>query len=281
MQLTSMAEVYPNTKNVHMKTAIDFDSYAQPRSDNVQPTMRYLHTLEAGPCDMKSGYGIMMAGRCGFPEKTIHIARGYQRILRDQYPLLIGNNCIDDANTHVRSLFQQLSVLRNSHIDLTGMRNFLQSIRGSITPIAKLSEWLTSHYNRIRENKKSNPSTLPLSQISDDSTNEESKKSSQGSNQQIGAVIVSTGDKRTAPTCNVLSAIVSPHRQQYDNFSNVDRANSIQLNYDRAGGYQLDETKTEHSDTHRLSFSPNLEELARSILSTSDAPVQRKRKSVD
>jgi hypothetical protein len=148
LQLTSMADAYPNTKNIHMKTAIDIETAANDMNQQQhQPRMRYLHVLEAGPCDMKSGYGIMMAARCGFPDQTIHIARSYQRILRDQYPLLLGASCIDDTSALARRLFQQLSILRNTRIDAIGIRNFLQSLRANISPqiCARMRTWLSTH----------------------------------------------------------------------------------------------------------------------------------------
>jgi DNA mismatch repair ATPase MutS len=93
-QLTSLAAIYPNVKNVHLKTAVDVIGGSTAAAAAPAPlggvaataqgqggaTMRYLHQVGHGPCDMRSGYGIMMAEACGFPSDLIADARALQVI---------------------------------------------------------------------------------------------------------------------------------------------------------------------------------------------------------
>jgi len=60
-QITYLANLYPNVKNVHLKTSIDL---ASPQSNvngrlisTATDGIKYLHQVGSGPCDMKSGYG--------------------------------------------------------------------------------------------------------------------------------------------------------------------------------------------------------------------------------
>jgi DNA mismatch repair ATPase MutS len=50
-QLTSLSSMYSNAKNVHFKTSIDVSS------SNCSGSLIYMYQLDAGPCDMISGYG--------------------------------------------------------------------------------------------------------------------------------------------------------------------------------------------------------------------------------
>lgn len=61
-QITYLANLYPNVKNVHLKTSIDLAS--SPNNANngrlistATDGIKYLHQVGSGPCDMKSGYG--------------------------------------------------------------------------------------------------------------------------------------------------------------------------------------------------------------------------------
>jgi len=53
--------------------------------------MKYLHEVGSGPCDMKSGYGLLMAEQSGFPRSVLQDARQLRSVVRDQFPVLVSN----------------------------------------------------------------------------------------------------------------------------------------------------------------------------------------------
>ena len=60
VQITSLSDMYPTAHNVHLKTSLGV----------LTDGLKFLHKLGDGPCEMKSGYGIMMAESCNFPENV-------------------------------------------------------------------------------------------------------------------------------------------------------------------------------------------------------------------
>lgn len=54
-QITYLAHLYQNAKNVHLKTSIDLSLGGD--SAIAADSIKYLHLVGSGPCDMRSGYG--------------------------------------------------------------------------------------------------------------------------------------------------------------------------------------------------------------------------------
>jgi len=60
--------------------------------------MKYLHEVGSGPCDMKSGYGLLMAEQSGFPRSVLQDARQLRSVVRDQFPVLVSNGGGGNSN---------------------------------------------------------------------------------------------------------------------------------------------------------------------------------------
>lgn len=121
-QVTSLAAMYPNVKNVHFVTTIDMDSSA----------LGYPHKIAEGPCDMQSGYGLLMAESCGFSDSIMTAAREYQRRLKRTYPLSLRTKAtVASAAMNMRratSLVQRLVILKDSTLDDDNIRSYLAGL---------------------------------------------------------------------------------------------------------------------------------------------------------
>jgi DNA mismatch repair ATPase MutS len=53
-QITSLVSIYSNAKNIHLKTSIELSNH-----HNSTEGIKFLHEIGSGPCDLKSGYGIL------------------------------------------------------------------------------------------------------------------------------------------------------------------------------------------------------------------------------
>ena len=51
--------------------------------------LQYKHRLGDGPCDMSSGYGIIMAEAAGLPREVVLDARAIQHVVRLAFPSLL------------------------------------------------------------------------------------------------------------------------------------------------------------------------------------------------
>lgn len=156
-QITTLASMYPNVKNVHLRTSIDANSLPSPSAapsvslSPIHTPLKYLHEVGAGPCDMKSGYGIIMAEQSGFPRHVIDDARQLRSVVRDQFPVLVQeHHATDRSVSAVTSLLQHLLMLKNSTMSDAAMRQHLQSIRDRIPDRAALDmlQWLRTSSGR-------------------------------------------------------------------------------------------------------------------------------------
>lgn len=128
-QLTSLADMYANVKNVHMKTTIEIAD-----DTTASPGLKFLHTVAKGPYELKHGYGIMMAEKAGFPPEVLVEARRVQRIVREQYPILFEVTAVDDIARVRKELLQHLLILRSCRLDDAGLRHYLHTLRSKIPP---------------------------------------------------------------------------------------------------------------------------------------------------
>ena len=146
--------------------------------------MKYLHEVGAGPCDMKSGYGLLMAEQSGFPRSVLQDARQLRSVVRDQFPVLVrggggesgGSGGADAAGTDnnssmavVTSLLQHLLLLKttmNSAAssdssggateDTSAARQYLQSLRDRIPDSAAQDMLLWLRHNASISTNTSN-----------------------------------------------------------------------------------------------------------------------------
>lgn len=122
-QITMLSGLYPTLKNVHLKTTLSETSSG----------MQYLHEVGQGCCDMDSGYGIVMAETCGFPDSVTAEARRFQAVLRKTYPLLISCEGVDKNAVQANVLVSNLLLLKDSSLDDSGLRSYLQTLRKSVS----------------------------------------------------------------------------------------------------------------------------------------------------
>lgn len=140
-QLTVLAQMYPQAKNVHMKTSIDLATNAVSSVG-----LKYLHEVVSGPCDMRSGYGIIMAEQCGFPTEVMNDAREIRTIVRDSFPVLSQDCTADDSKglCAMSALLQHLMLLKNSSLDTSSALTYLHELRSKIpdSVAVDMLEWI-------------------------------------------------------------------------------------------------------------------------------------------
>lgn len=158
-QITSLAAMYGNAKNVHLKTAID--STGGPSAIHVPggsgASIKYLREVGAGPCDLRSGYGILMAEQCGFPSAVLLDARELRTVIRDKFPVLIGGGggggAVETSSEEEQSLgslttlLQHLSLLKTRiQLDDHAVRTSLSKLRATIPDCtaAAIIAWLAT-----------------------------------------------------------------------------------------------------------------------------------------
>ena len=101
-QITSLSTIYSSAVNLHLKTVLGVLSEG----------LTYLHSIGNGPCEIKSGYGIMMAKVCNFPEEMITEARNIQSVLRATNPMLLFHNITNKYTGILSSLKEKLTGLK-------------------------------------------------------------------------------------------------------------------------------------------------------------------------
>ena len=138
-QITSLATMYGNAKNVHLKTAIDSTGGPSAIHGGSGASIKYLREVGAGPCDLRSGYGILMAEQCGFPSAVLLDARELRTVIRDKFPVLIGGGGVETSSEEEQSLgslttlLQHLSLLKtHTQLDDHAVRTSLSKLRAAI-----------------------------------------------------------------------------------------------------------------------------------------------------
>lgn len=147
-QITSLALLYPTVRNFHMKTSIDISmDAAEDQSNNRSNSIHFLHRIGGGPCDMKSGYGLLMAELCGFPSAVIEDAREVRRTVQEKFPILIGATLETREKQHqqerqtqqhfvrmTNQLLQHLQLLKNSTLPDPEMCRYLHNLKQRLPP---------------------------------------------------------------------------------------------------------------------------------------------------
>jgi len=124
--------------------------------------MKYLHEVGAGPCDMKSGYGLLMAEQSGFPRAVLQDARHLRAAVRDRFPVLVqgggagagaaggGAGSVsgsESAMGAVTTLLQHLLLVQNhASMEDKALRQYLQGLRERVPDRAaeEMLQWLDS-----------------------------------------------------------------------------------------------------------------------------------------
>lgn len=122
-QITSLSSIYPTVKNIHLKTRVDL-------SAGSGGDIQFLHLVEEGPFELQSGYGIMMAELCGFPQHLITETKRVQKIVKSKYHNLIQFPCCEEDRTLAvaNDLLQKLMILKDSALEAGGIRDYLQNL---------------------------------------------------------------------------------------------------------------------------------------------------------
>lgn len=153
-QVTAMAQMYPSAKNIHMRTTINLAPDAERgsetgggRSAASTPAtgMKYLHEVSSGPCDMKSGYGLVMAEQSGFPPAVLDDARALRSVVRDKFPVLLQQPGTADRSLSATStLLQHLLLLKGAALEPAAMQAYLQGLRDRVPHSAaeEMVRWL-------------------------------------------------------------------------------------------------------------------------------------------
>jgi DNA mismatch repair ATPase MutS len=98
-QIIKLNEIYPNVKNIHFKTTIQYQQPSSSSSSNAfnsnndesdsKVSLSYLHQVVSGPCDFHTGYGILMSELYGFPSLVIEDAKQLRKVILQSYSLQI------------------------------------------------------------------------------------------------------------------------------------------------------------------------------------------------
>lgn len=136
--VTTLTNLYPNVKNFHLKTSFATVAGAAVHPQEAAGGMVYLHTVAAGTCDMKAGYGIMMAMQCGFPQDVIDDAQSIKNTVREVYPTLYEQDTSaceseDQCAIALHSLLQHLQLLKDSPLDDMDLRVYLSNLRSKVS----------------------------------------------------------------------------------------------------------------------------------------------------
>jgi DNA mismatch repair ATPase MutS len=147
--------MYGNAKNVHLKTAIDSTGGSSASIHGGSgASIKYLREVSAGPCDLRSGYGILMAEQCGFPSAVLLDARELRTVIRDKFPVLIGGGGGGEISSEeeqslgsLTTLLQHLSLLKTrTQLDDHAVRASLSKLRAAIPECtaAAIIAWLAT-----------------------------------------------------------------------------------------------------------------------------------------
>lgn len=144
-QITNLSSMYPNVQNIHLKTTINFREISDSQiarnrvivgdhredSNGVKSaSIKFLHKINSGPCDMKTEYGIIIAEQCGLPDTVIRDAQQMRRKVRENCPVLLPQNkLVDNSLNELTRLLQHLLLLKNSTLDDEGLLNYLNNLR--------------------------------------------------------------------------------------------------------------------------------------------------------
>lgn len=174
-QVTSLASMYPNASNVHLKVALETVVTPTPSSDAISQTgtggvigsgnsLRFTHQVGSGPSEMKNGYGILMSEICGFPAEMVEQARNTQKTVRNLFPLLIHVADPDPSVVAVSTLLQHLLLLKNSSLNDLSLVQYLCNLRCKLSDalVARMQRYIASWSPPMNHALCSIPAVVPL-----------------------------------------------------------------------------------------------------------------------
>lgn len=132
-QVTLLTELYANAKNLHFKTRMDPPT-SRTTVEGAANEVVFMHELGDGPCEIESGYGLLMAELCSIPPSILQAARKLRHTLREKHALRIPQRMlIDDTVRVVGFLLHHLTVvLKNASLDSDGLRQYLVNTKSRI-----------------------------------------------------------------------------------------------------------------------------------------------------
>jgi DNA mismatch repair ATPase MutS len=126
--LTSLPELYSNAKNLHLKISSNINNLLEGDTKK----MEFLHEVAEGPFDLQSGYGLLMAEMCAFPQDLIKLTSIHRNYLNDKYELHTHHKSY--GNNAIQFLLQQLVVLlKHSSLDNAGLKRYLHVLRSKLS----------------------------------------------------------------------------------------------------------------------------------------------------
>ena len=158
-QLTTLPQLYPTARNIHLKSIFG------TLSDGIQ----FLHQVGQGPCDMKSGYGVMMAKLSNFPDSIITDARAIQKTLRATYPVLMLDRVVDSNRLAVANILKNIELMSSeSSLNEEDRKKYLNDLVESYAPMkAGIVAYVNSSLERLRLEE---PTSAPLASSKSDAT---------------------------------------------------------------------------------------------------------------
>lgn len=137
-QVASLADMYCNARNMHFKTMIqNGQGLRDPIVNENTPlvtTIRYSHQICEGVSMVHNGYGLVLAELCGFPKEVLSEAYSIFEIANRLFPTLLQCTPIDQSETVVYNLLQQILLLGSSSLDDSGLVAYIKMLKQQITP---------------------------------------------------------------------------------------------------------------------------------------------------
>lgn len=164
-QLTYIPLLYTNTRNIHFKTTINsnilYNINSAIHSNDNNQCIVYSHQLQDGPCDMMSGYGLVLAEVTDFPNDIIIEAKKISKIIIEKFPILLSsNNNYNNNNTDKLSyiLKKILSCKYNIYNNESKLCELFTSLRQEISDAYSntMIEYINDNFNKININKNKN-----------------------------------------------------------------------------------------------------------------------------
>ena len=125
-QITQLEEVYPCIRNIHMK-GDDHDLGSKTNTPIVT------HQLVSGSCELQSGYGIIMAEKCGFPDVVLDDARRFAVELSNLHILRFAAGEKNKNIIVLNSLLNHLLILEDSSLSPEGMKEYMHELHSKMT----------------------------------------------------------------------------------------------------------------------------------------------------
>ncbi len=267
-QLTTLPQLYPTARNIHLKSIIG------TLSDGIQ----FLHQIGQGPCDIKSGYGIMMAKLSNFPDEIIADARAIQKTLRATYPVLMLDRVIDSNRLAVANILKNIDLMnRESSLNDGEKTKYLNDLIESYAPMKSgIVAYINSSLEELRleELKSAHPDAMSGAATTTTTSNQEEEKGNQTEqrNQETASDTNSAGQENDLYATSSPSLRSSPSREDKEQLDGVE----VSSEKEEASTLAITVTKelevTKKDKISVKSYDYEMQTLERMITQSSAAP---------